>query len=113
MFDEDRVMFSFRSSKGGQLWLAELGLASPFCPSTDLVLSSSLSRSLPANYNQSHPNRTRPRALISFVFPFIPPDRGSLSTMPARNPTGFDMAQFKAAASPSSAFAKRDPWVRK
>lgn len=33
--------------------------------------------------------------------------------MPARNPTGFDMAQFKAAASPSSAFAKRDPWVRK
>lgn len=34
-------------------------------------------------------------------------------TMSARNPTGFDLKQFKAAASPSSSFAKRDPWARK
>lgn len=33
--------------------------------------------------------------------------------MPARNPTGFDINQFKAAASPSSVYAKRDPWARK
>ncbi|KAJ5089222.1 hypothetical protein N7532_007906 [Penicillium argentinense] len=32
--------------------------------------------------------------------------------MPARNPTGFDINQFKAAASPSSIWAKRDPWAR-
>ncbi|KXG50055.1 NADH:ubiquinone oxidoreductase, B12 subunit [Penicillium griseofulvum] len=32
--------------------------------------------------------------------------------MPAHNPTGFDLAQFKAAASPSSVWAKRDPWAR-
>jgi hypothetical protein len=40
------------------------------------------------------------------VFPF------SSVTMPTRNPTGFDIGQFKAAASPSSVYAKRDPWVR-
>ncbi len=34
-------------------------------------------------------------------------------TMPTRNPTGFDINQFKAAASPSSVYAKRDPWARK
>jgi hypothetical protein len=33
--------------------------------------------------------------------------------MSSRNPTGFDIKQFKAAASPSSVFAKRDPWARK
>lgn len=33
-------------------------------------------------------------------------------TMPTRNPTGFDIGQFKAAASPSSVYAKRDPWAR-
>lgn len=32
--------------------------------------------------------------------------------MPTRNPTGFDIGQFKAAASPSSVYAKRDPWAR-
>lgn len=37
----------------------------------------------------------------------------TFAIMPARNPTGFDMAQFKAAASPSSVYAKRDPWARK
>jgi len=33
--------------------------------------------------------------------------------MPARNPTGFDINQLKAAASPNSIWAKRDPWARK
>lgn len=33
--------------------------------------------------------------------------------MPTRNPTGFDINEFKAAASPKSAYARRDPWVRK
>ena len=37
----------------------------------------------------------------------------NLPTMGPRNPTGFDMAEFKAAASPKSAWAKRDPWARK
>ncbi|KAJ9206363.1 hypothetical protein DTO166G4_1240 [Paecilomyces variotii] len=29
-----------------------------------------------------------------------------------RNPTGFDMKEFKAAASPNSIWAKKDPWAR-
>lgn len=33
--------------------------------------------------------------------------------MPTRNPTGFDINEFKAAASPRSVYAKRDPWARK
>ena len=33
--------------------------------------------------------------------------------MSARNPTGFDIKELKKAASPSSVYAKRDPWVRK
>lgn len=28
------------------------------------------------------------------------------------NPTGFDLREFKAAASPRSAYARRDPWAR-
>jgi hypothetical protein len=32
--------------------------------------------------------------------------------MPARNPTGFDINEFKAAASPRSVWAKKDPWAR-
>jgi hypothetical protein len=32
--------------------------------------------------------------------------------MPTRNPTGFDINEFKAAASPSSVWAKKDPWAR-
>ncbi|KAF9887330.1 hypothetical protein FE257_010325 [Aspergillus nanangensis] len=32
--------------------------------------------------------------------------------MPAQNPTGFSISEFKAAASPRSAYAKRDPWAR-
>ncbi|KAL2818173.1 NADH-ubiquinone oxidoreductase B12 subunit family-domain-containing protein [Aspergillus cavernicola] len=31
---------------------------------------------------------------------------------PASNPTGFNPSEFKAAASPRSVYAKRDPWVR-
>ena len=37
----------------------------------------------------------------------------SPQTMSPRNLTGFDMKEFKAAASPSSAWAKKDPWARK
>lgn len=29
------------------------------------------------------------------------------------NPTGFDISEFKRAASPRSVYAKRDPWARK
>lgn len=36
----------------------------------------------------------------------------STSTMSAQNPTGFDIKEFKAAASPKSVYAKRDPWAR-
>ncbi|KAJ5388550.1 hypothetical protein N7509_011091 [Penicillium cosmopolitanum] len=32
--------------------------------------------------------------------------------MPARNVTGFDISQLKAAAHPNSIWAKRDPWAR-
>ncbi|OXV10223.1 hypothetical protein Egran_02018 [Elaphomyces granulatus] len=32
--------------------------------------------------------------------------------MAPRNLTGFDMKEFKAAASPSSVWAKKDPWAR-
>ncbi|CAI7676427.1 hypothetical protein N7533_006055 [Penicillium manginii] len=32
--------------------------------------------------------------------------------MPARNVTGFDITQLKAAAHPNSIWAKRDPWAR-
>lgn len=32
--------------------------------------------------------------------------------MSAQNPTGFDIKEFKAAASPKSVYAKRDPWAR-
>ncbi|KAJ5908361.1 hypothetical protein N7495_001043 [Penicillium taxi] len=32
--------------------------------------------------------------------------------MSARNPTGFDIKQLKAAASPSSIYRKQDPWAR-
>ncbi|KAL5336531.1 NADH-ubiquinone oxidoreductase B12 subunit family-domain-containing protein [Aspergillus crustosus] len=32
--------------------------------------------------------------------------------MPAPNPTGFDVNEFKAAASSRSVYAKRDPWAR-
>ncbi|EYE90356.1 NADH dehydrogenase [ubiquinone] 1 beta subcomplex subunit 3 [Aspergillus ruber CBS 135680] len=28
------------------------------------------------------------------------------------NPTGFDISEFKRAASPRSVYAKRDPWAR-
>lgn len=34
-------------------------------------------------------------------------------TMPDHNITGFNLAEYKAAASPSSSWAKRDPWARK
>lgn len=33
--------------------------------------------------------------------------------MPTNNPTGFSIAEFKAAASPRSFYAKQDPWARK
>ncbi|BDD62175.1 hypothetical protein MPDQ_008096 [Monascus purpureus] len=32
--------------------------------------------------------------------------------MPSQNPTGFNIQEFKAAASPTSTWAKRDPWAR-
>ncbi|KAL2793831.1 NADH-ubiquinone oxidoreductase B12 subunit family-domain-containing protein [Aspergillus germanicus] len=32
--------------------------------------------------------------------------------MPAHNPTGFDVNEFKAAAHPRSVYAKRSPWTR-
>ncbi|RMJ27976.1 hypothetical protein PHISP_01173 [Aspergillus sp. HF37] len=32
--------------------------------------------------------------------------------MAPQNPTGFDMRELKRAASPSSVWAKRDPWAR-
>ncbi|OKL57705.1 hypothetical protein UA08_07067 [Talaromyces atroroseus] len=32
--------------------------------------------------------------------------------MSARNPTGFDIKEFKAAAHPRSVWAKKDPWAR-
>ncbi|KAK1145704.1 hypothetical protein N8T08_003940 [Aspergillus melleus] len=32
--------------------------------------------------------------------------------MAVQNPTGFDIKEFKAAASPKSVYAKRDPWAR-
>ncbi|QKX61032.1 uncharacterized protein TRUGW13939_08178 [Talaromyces rugulosus] len=32
--------------------------------------------------------------------------------MPSRNPTGFDINEFKAAANPRSVWAKKDPWAR-
>jgi hypothetical protein len=60
--------------------------------------------------------RDKPQALsISTFVLFLPFRYVSLTArkMPARNPTGFDVGQFKAAASPSSVWAKRDPWARK
>lgn len=33
--------------------------------------------------------------------------------MTGRNPTGFDINEFKAAANPRSVWAKNDPWARK
>lgn len=33
--------------------------------------------------------------------------------MAAPNPTGFDINEFKRAASPRSVYARRDPWARK
>lgn len=44
---------------------------------------------------------------LSFQSPLNSP------TMPARNVTGFDISQLKAAAHPNSIWAKRDPWARK
>lgn len=44
---------------------------------------------------------------LSFQSPLKSP------TMPARNVTGFDISQLKAAAHPNSIWAKRDPWARK
>lgn len=35
------------------------------------------------------------------------------SIMPTNNPTGFSISEFKAAASPRSVWAQRDPWARK
>ncbi|KAL1974521.1 hypothetical protein VTN31DRAFT_4725 [Thermomyces dupontii] len=32
--------------------------------------------------------------------------------MTGRNPTGFDINEFKAAANPRSVWAKNDPWAR-
>ncbi|KAF3400752.1 hypothetical protein DPV78_005921 [Talaromyces pinophilus] len=32
--------------------------------------------------------------------------------MSSRNPTGFDLNEFKAAAHPRSVWAKKDPWAR-
>lgn len=40
------------------------------------------------------------------------PYSNALFKMPSRNPTGFDINEFKAAAHPRSVWAKKDPWAR-
>ena len=49
--------------------------------------------------------------IIPSYLPYPQPSRRTI--MPTRNPTGFDISEFKAAASPKSAYARRDPWARK
>lgn len=53
--------------------------------------------------------------VLSLAYPltptFLSPPCHPL-TMAGTNPTGFDIKEFKAAASPRSVWAKKDPWAR-
>lgn len=110
-----------RLAKAETSLISVLGLAPPRASSrpVQLHLCSPLRLSATSSLANCSSESTEfvPCPFVAYLYAYqisqYPSTVHQTSTMAPRNPTGFDMREFKAAASPSSVWAKRDPWARK